>query len=206
MAPNDDLSLLRQTPFCDAVAKLEELMTQGSRAFLLGAGCSKCAGFPLTSELTSKALESDLLEASTEAILGALVEEFSGAEDANIEDYLSELIDLLAIAERRQSRGASQTETKLGGNEYKPEELRASVENVKTVIARLFHCEIAIGTHQRFVRAVHRPLRPGKPIADHPVEYLVMALLTLAVDGVRLSIADGHHRPNQNSTADIPQV
>lgn len=194
MTPNDDLSTLRQTPFCDAVAKLEELMTQGSRAFLLGAGCSKCAGFPLTSELTSKALESDLLEVATKAILGALVKEFAGAEDANIEDYLSELIDLLAIAERRHSRGASRTKTEFGGKEYKPEELRAAVENVKAAIAGLFHCKITIETHQRFVRAVHRPLRPGKPIADYLVEYLVINYDTLIEDALaleRIAYSDG---------------
>ena len=47
MASPDDLSPLKAKPFSDAVDKLEELMTQSGRAFLLGAGCSKCAGLPL---------------------------------------------------------------------------------------------------------------------------------------------------------------
>lgn len=41
---------------------------------------------------------------------------------------------------------------------------------------------------------------------EKDMKSLQEALLTVAVDGVRLSIADGHHRSNQNSTADIPQV
>src|SRR5258707_4787686 len=97
----DDLSPLKAKPFSDAVDKLEQLMTQSGRAFLLGAGCSSCAGLPLTAQLTSEALASKDLDTSTKEILTAIQDNFSGAKGPNIEDYLSELVDLLAIADRR---------------------------------------------------------------------------------------------------------
>ena len=46
MTANDDLSVLREKPFSDAVVKFEELLVQSGRAFLIGAGCSKCVGLP----------------------------------------------------------------------------------------------------------------------------------------------------------------
>lgn len=48
MTVPDDLSALDEKPFAEAVVKFEELLAQSGRAFLIGAGCSKCAGLPLT--------------------------------------------------------------------------------------------------------------------------------------------------------------
>src|SRR5260221_661205 len=114
----DDFTPLKAKPFSDAVDKLEELMTQSGRAFLLGAGCSKCAGLPLMAELTSKALASAGLDTSTKEILTAIQGHFAGAKDSNIEDYLSELVDLLAIADRRTVRGAKKKEIELATKSY----------------------------------------------------------------------------------------
>ena len=118
MTKPDDLSALRETPFSDAVAKLEKLLLQGRRAFLIGAGCSKCAGLPLTAELTDLAIRSEQLDETSKAILNAIKNEFSGATTSNVEDYLSELVDLLAIAERRANRGASPGRVEVGGKPY----------------------------------------------------------------------------------------
>ena len=114
MTTPDDLSVFRAKPFSEAVAKFEELLVQSGRAFLIGAGCSKCAGLPLTAELTDKALGSSALDGTSKAILTAVKDLFAGAGNAHIEDYLSELIDLLAIAERRVDRGAAQKDITLG--------------------------------------------------------------------------------------------
>ena len=65
MTMPDDLSTLGEKPFADAVVKLEELLAQSCRAFLIGAGCSKCAGLPLTAGLTEEALSSDALDGTT---------------------------------------------------------------------------------------------------------------------------------------------
>src|SRR5690242_19836529 len=119
----DDLAPLKSAPFKEAVDKLEELMTQSGRAFLLGAGCSKCAGLPLMTQLTSEALGSAKLDAKSKSILAAIQANFDGATLPNIEDYLSELVDLLAIADRRANRSANQKEIELGSAKYDGVEL-----------------------------------------------------------------------------------
>ena len=162
MTTDDDLSILRTKPFSDAVEKFENLLVQSGRAFLLGAGCSKCAGLPLTAELTAKAIESDILDATSKAILTAIESLFDGATTSHIEDYLSELVDLLAIAERRTERGASQAQVQIDGKSYSNAQLRAAGEQIKQSIANAVNKQVEIKTHRAFVHAVHQPIRVGK--------------------------------------------
>lgn len=194
MTVPDDLSVLREKPFADAILKLEGLLNQSGRAFLIGAGCSRCAGLPLTAELTEKTLASDRLDATTKNILTALKTSFAGTANANIEDYLSELIDLLAIADRRVSRGATQQQISLGGVNYSADQLKVAAEQIKRGIASAFDCSVTTEIHQRFIRAVHRPLRVGKSTADLPIDYLLLNYDTLFEDALaleRLPFADG---------------
>jgi len=194
MTAPDDLSALGEKPFAEAVVKLEELLAQSGRAFLIGAGCSKCAGLPLTTELTQEALSSDALDNTTKAILAAIRDFFDGAADANIEDYLSELIDLLAIADRRTSRGATQKDVTLGEVSYSAAQLRTGADQIKRGIAGVIEKKVSIDTHQSFVRAVHRPLRPGKPTSGQTVDYLVLNYDTVLEDALALEcipFADG---------------
>lgn len=194
MTMPDDLSTLNEKPFSDAVSKLEELLAQGSRSFLIGAGCSKCAGLPLTAELTEKILSLGSLDAGTKTILSSISALFEGATNANIEDYLSELIDLLAIAERREERGATQRLVPLGGTSYSAEQLRAAADQIKRSIAEIIDKAVSIETHQHFVHAVHRPLRPGKSMSGQAVDYLVLNYDTVLEDALaleRLPFADG---------------
>jgi len=194
MTAPDNLSALSEKPFAEAVAKLEELLVQSGRAFLLGAGCSKCAGLPLTSELTEKALSSESLDATTKAIFAAIRGLFKGAAEANIEDYLSELIDLLAIAERRDSRGAAQKEVSLGGASYSAMQLRAAADQIKRGIVGVIDSTVSIETHRLFVRSVHRPRRPGKTASDQSVDYLVLNYDTILEDALaleRIPFSDG---------------
>ncbi len=51
-APTDPLEPFRKPEFTEPVAELEKLLSQSRRVFLMGAGCSKCAGLPLMPELT----------------------------------------------------------------------------------------------------------------------------------------------------------
>ena len=71
MTVTDDLSALEKKPFADAVVKFEELLAQGGRAFLIGAGCSKCAGLPLTTQLTENVLSTSALDTTTKGIFAA---------------------------------------------------------------------------------------------------------------------------------------
>lgn len=190
----DDLSPLKAKPFSDAVDKLEELMTQSGRAFLLGAGCSRCAGLPLTAQLTSEALASTELNASTKEILTAIQGNFTGAKDPNIEDYLSELVDLLAIADRRTLRSATKQDIELGTKSYNAALLREGTEQIKRAIATVIDKSVLIETHWKFVKAVHRPVRPGKSAGNQRVDYLVLNYDTLIEDALalqRVQFADG---------------
>jgi hypothetical protein len=194
MTEPDDLSALHEKSFADAVMKFEDLLAQSGRAFLIGAGCSKCAGLPLTAELTEKSLSSTSLDDTTKEILVALRDRFEGAKDANIEDYLSELIDLLAIADRRTSRGATQKDVALGGGSYSDTLLRAAADQIKQGIAEVIEQPVLIATHQNFVRALHRPLRPGTPTSAQRVDYLVLNYDTVLEDALaleRVPFADG---------------
>lgn len=194
MTVPDDLSALDEKPFADAVVKFEELVAQSGRAFLIGAGCSKCAGLPLTAELTKEALSSAVLDDTTKTVLAAIRDLFGDAADSNIEDYLSELIDLLAIAERRTSRGASQKTVILGGVPYGEALLQTAADQIKNGIAGVIAKSVPIETHQDFVRAVHRPQRPGKSPSGQAVDYLVLNYDTVLEDALaleRVPFADG---------------
>jgi len=122
----DDFSVLRSTAFAGAIVKFEELTTQSRRAFLLGAGASYCAGLPLLADLTKLTLTSAKLQPEDKAILEGLQTNFAGATQPNIEDYLSELIDLLAISERRMTRNATVQTALIGGVQYTAKQPDAS--------------------------------------------------------------------------------
>jgi hypothetical protein len=194
MPTPDDLSPLKAKPFSDAVDKLEELMTQSGRAFLLGAGCSGCAGLPLTVQLTNDVLASTELDATTKEILVAIQGNFTGAKGPNIEDYLSELVDLLAIADRRTLRSATKKEIELATKLFSAPLLREATEQIKRAIAKVIDQSVAIETHWQFVNAVHRPVRPGKSVGNQRVDYLVLNYDTLIEDSLALEkvpFADG---------------
>ena len=194
MTTHDDLSVLREKRFSDAVEKLEGLLVQSRRAFLLGAGCSKCAGLLLTAELTTIAIESDKLDETSKAILEAVKKHFDGATSPHIEDYLSELIDLLAIVDRRAERGVSQAQVPIDRQLYSAEQLRAATEQIKQSISNAIDKQVEIKTHQAFVRAVHRPVRVGKTAPDSIVNYIVLNYDTVVEDALaieRIPFSDG---------------
>ena len=194
MTTTDDLSAFRRKPFSEAVAKLEALLVQNGAAFLIGAGCSKCAGLPLMAELTTHVLNSTELDGTSKVILEAIKDQFAGAENAHIEDYLSELIDLLAIAERRSERGATQHKIELDGKSYTAAQLLDANKRIKRGIACVIEKKIPLTVHQAFVGAIHRPVRVGKASPGHVVDYLVLNYDTAIEDALaleRVSYSDG---------------
>jgi SIR2-like domain len=194
MTANDDLSVLKTKPFSDAVEKLEDLLVQSGRAFLMGAGCSKCAGLPLTADLTKEAIESENLDATSKAILGAIRDSFDGATTSHIEDYLSELVDLLAIAERREKRESSKVLVAIGVSPYSAAQLRAAACQIKQAIASAIDKRVEIELHRAFVAAVHRPRRVGKAAVNSVVDYLVLNYDTIVEDALaleRIPYSDG---------------
>ena len=188
MSDKNELSNVFESPFSDSIGRLEELLTQNGRAFLLGAGCSKCANLPLTSELTNKVLDSDILNNESKEILSSIRNLFKDSSPvAQIEDFLSELVDLLAIASRRVSRNAAAQAISLGGNDYTKAHLATAVEEIKRAIVGVINQKIAIETHQRFIEALHRPLRPGKISAGQSIDYLVLNYDTILEDALALA-------------------
>lgn len=197
MSAPDNLEAIWAVPFVEALDALDALMAQHGRVFLVGAGCSKCAGLPLMEELTTNVLNSGDLDADTTNILKGIQDSFTGASGPNIEDYLSEIIDLLAIAERRVERGATDNQVFIKEKQYAGPQLREAAEKIKRTISDIIECKdkkIDITVHREFVKAVHRPIRPGKIDSSGCVDYLCLNYDTLLEDALaleRISFSDG---------------
>ncbi|MEW6181729.1 MAG: SIR2 family protein [Bacillota bacterium] len=189
----DDLSLLNDQSFSDAISELENLMSQSDRAFLLGAGCSRCAGLPLTIELTEEVIKSLKDGSTNRTLLQSVIDCFAGADQVTIEDYMSELIDLLAIAKRRKQCGVSQATINLVGKTYELTDLENALDEIKQRISDCIDKPVSIDMHKRFVTAIHRTLRTGKAKIK-AVDYFILNYDTLIEDALaleRLSYVDG---------------
>jgi len=182
----DDLSIFRDKQFSEAVDKLEKLMAQSLRAFIIGAGCSKCAGLPLTAELISTVLKNDKVDKTSRDILEIIKNNFAGSELSNIENYLSELIDFLAIVERRTETNADNKAIHLGELICDKNTLVNTIEQIKQAIVNAVEKNISIETHWKFIKAIHRPIRPGKSGVNQCVDYLVLNYDTLIEDALAL--------------------
>jgi hypothetical protein len=72
--------------------------------------------------------------------------------------------------------------------------LRTAADQIKRGIAAVIEKKVSIETHQRFVRTIHRPLRPGKPLSSQSVDYLILNYDTVLEDALaleRLPYSDG---------------
>lgn len=180
----DDISLLRQTPFKEAVESVEKLVASSNKAFLIGAGCSKCAGLPLTTELKDLVLKH--AGEGTREILGGVIEAFKGAKSSTIEEYMSELVDLIAIAKRRVDCGAQEQRIALGQKQYSLEELSIALREMRTSIVSSVRAKADVSTHRKFIKTIHYQLESGKTDRSHPTEYLVLNYDTLIEDALAL--------------------
>ncbi len=193
--PADDLATLRKEPFAEQVVQLTKLLSQSKRAFVIGAGCSKCAGLPLMDELTKKVLDGLPEEGKAHAVLSGLAKHFDGAKGCTIEDYMSELVDHLAIAERRKQRSATAANVSINATDYSPDDLAKSLIEIKNTIADVIEkAEKNISAHRQFVRAIHQVLQSGKAGPSSPVDYYTLNYDTLFEDALsleRIPLADG---------------
>ncbi len=182
---SDDLAIFSNIELKDVIQDMRDLLSQSKLAFLLGAGCSKCAGLPLMPELTKSVLEHEDIASKTKEILDKVSELFSGAQSATIEDYMSEIVDHLAIAERRTRRGATQSKVLVGDQERDVAELQAALDEIKRAISfEIGEKEVNIKTHQQFVSAIHGSLQAGK--AGRGVDYFILNYDTLIEDALGL--------------------
>ena len=195
MTNKNEMSAVTTEPFSTAVSQLRGLISGcDGMAFLIGAGCSKCAGLPLTKELTEKVLGDTEVDGLSKNILASVRDIFAEAADSHIEDYLSEIVDLLAITDRRVERGVDNNAVAVGDVQYTAADLRKASNQIKRAIASAIQEQVNISTHRDFVASVHRPARVGRPTPTQPVDYLVLNYDTLIEDALALGnipYADG---------------
>ena len=193
--PPDELQPFRHSAFTEPVTELEKLLSQSKRAFLLGAGCSKGAGLPLMDELTQKVLATLPESTTAHAVLSGLVDHFNGARGCTIEDYMSELVDFVSIADRRQLRSATEAKVEIGTRLYPANELLTALAEIKDSIATcISDSQVEIQMHRRFVRTVHGTLESGKSRSSQAVDYFTLNYDTLLEDALsleRISAVDG---------------
>ncbi len=189
----ESLALFSSPEFKDLVQDLRELLSQNRVAFLLGAGCSCKAGLPLMSKLTEEVLGHGELGDETRTPLSSIRGVFAGADNATIEDYMSELVDYLSIADRRTQRGATQCKIPLGDNEYTTQELTRALEEIKHVVGLVIEGkDVDVSHHRQFTRSIHRSLQAGK--ASRTIDYFVLNYDTLLEDALgleRVTYVDG---------------
>lgn len=182
---SDDLSIFSSPELKDIVQNMRDLLSQNQLSFLLGAGCSKIAGLPLMPELTEKVLNHKVIESDTKTLLDKVQESFTGAKFATIEDYMSEIVDLLSIAERRTQRGANLSTVSVGDQEKNAEELHKALDEIKRAVTfTIGDTQVNIATHQQFVRAIHGSLQAGKE--NRGVDYFILNYDTLIEDALGL--------------------
>lgn len=182
---SDDLSVFSLPELKNVVQDMRDLLSQSRLAFLLGAGCSKIAGLPLMSELTETVLGHSKIGENTKELLDKVCDLFSGADLATIEDYMSEIVDLLSIAERRTRRGATQSKVTVKDSERDASELQTALNEIKEAVSSAIgDKKVNIATHQQFVRAIHGSLQSGK--ANRNVDYFILNYDTLIEDALGL--------------------
>ena len=143
----------------DKLENIQNLFTSTNTLFLMGAGCSLCAGLPLMTDLTSNV--SKKAQGITKEILDAIKDEV----DENIEDILSQLGNYIAVASKRNTHD---TEIQIGkqsdaNQTFKKEELEAALQDVKNLITSVIKGKLEQTTHHHdFIKAVHRTQRPGR--------------------------------------------
>lgn len=187
MINNDERSVFAENGYAEAVGKFRDVVNScNSLTFLIGAGCSFSAGLPLMEQLTNSVYNSEMLHDVSKTILNEVKTKFATSDDANIEDFLSEITDLLAIADRRADRGVETNSVTVGNAEYTADELRRAGNEIKRTIACLIGKTVKIDTHRDFVAAVHRPIRVGRRNASEPVDYLVLNYDTIIEDALAL--------------------
>lgn len=97
--------------------KMPELLGQPKVSFLIGAGCSLCAGLPFMSKLTESVCdiltpenEEDFDKKIAYTLLDSIKENYKSLNNTSIEDFLSEIQDINAILQRQKLKGVDNPE------------------------------------------------------------------------------------------------
>lgn len=190
---DDEKVLLAKTEIKEAIEKLNNILQQNQRIFLIGAGCSFCAELPLLFELTDLVLNECKLTETGEVL--AKIKSLS-KNKGTIEDYISELIDYLAIGIRRTQISDSKDEIKIliDNKEYNCDSIKKSIEEIKKIIKNIIDKKVSIDVHREFVSHVHNTIRPGKQNIQENVDYIILNYDTIFEDALafeNISFVDG---------------
>ncbi len=193
-----DLSPFREPEVGGFLRELEGLLSECRVAMLFGAGCSKCAGLPLMDELTSIVQKS--LAPPSSDVLAAVITGFNGAPRCTIEDYMSEIVDHVAIAERRKLRDPSSSGVTIDGKVFTSETLGSALDDVKREIAKAIVSPSdnrTIAIHRALIRTLQGTFRAGRSSTfKHPIDYFTLNYDTLIEDALyleRIPTVDGFH-------------
>jgi hypothetical protein len=184
-----DLAIFSSAEFKDIVQDLQDLLSQNRLTFLMGAGCSYKAGLPLMTGLTEEVLNRSKLSPKTKTLLSTISQLFSGSSASTIEDYMSELVDYLSIAERRIMRGAIKSDIDIGSTALTAAELTNALEETKHIVAQIIRqTDIDVSHHRQFVKSIHSSLQAGK--AGRKIDYYILNYDTLLEDALGLEKID----------------
>lgn len=156
-------------------ARLKALLSKGHFSILLGAGASVCAGYPLMSHLTEQVLTK--LPREELPLLHDVWASLSTQPSANIETVLSQLYQILAVAEATPS---------LANVEY--EEVQRCITAIQESVANTFVPVHESLSHRRLVVQMCRLNRRGPAVIattnyDQLVENSCDFEQTLCLDG-----------------------
>jgi hypothetical protein len=175
----------------DKLENIRSLFSSTNTLFLMGAGCSLCAGLPLMSDLTESVLSK--AQGNTKNILEAI----KGEVEGNIEDILSQLINYIAVASKRNT---TDTNIQIGNQSDSSQTItKGKLEDALKDTKKLITCNIKSKLqqtrhHRDFVNAVHRTQRPGRTTNASPIHYFILNYDTLIEDALGyegVSLTDG---------------
>ncbi len=184
----DKFKNLFTQPFDEYTTEFEQLLQDRNKVFLLGAGCSKCAGLPLTSELVDKVQEKLSNDGITKKVFDQIIIGFNNCDGfLSIEDYMSEIIDHIAIAQRKVDKGKKEVAIIIGEGKYSIKDLTNALSEIKSKIYdSINESEIDISVHRRFIKAVHSTMKAGKTNSKLRTDYVILNYDTLIEDALAL--------------------
>lgn len=174
--------------------KIPELLGQSKVSFLIGAGCSACAGLPFMNKLTMQIydrLDPNKTKNKNEKVAYKLLKEiktcFDGLENVSIEDYLSEIQDIDAILQRQKSKGVIKPIYSLNKDKYEVIHTQLLLKKVKETIRDILGGKITtIKYHRQFCKSIHDDLIKGRKRTKHVVNYFILNYDTLFEDALAL--------------------
>ena len=174
--------------------KIPELLGQPRVSFLIGAGCSVCAGLPFMGGLTNQICDSlspdktsNLDEKEAYELLQEIKMKFDGLDNVSIEDFLSEIQDIDAILHRQSTKGIKNPTYPSNSGKYGVLHTKLLLKHIKEEIRKILGGDInTITFHRKFCKAIHYDLVKGRNRTKHPVNYFVLNYDTLIEDALAL--------------------